>query len=132
MEITLSSEESIASPQLGLFNEAEPPREKEVVQIEAAETEIQVASYQCKSPGRKPLPTDLPRVQHIHDLDESEKICACGCQLTYISDEKSEQLDIIPAKIYVIEHIKKKYACKQCQNTIKTARTINGPNCLLT
>ena len=58
----------------------------------------------------------------IHDLDEAEKICACGCQLTHIADEKSEQLDIIPAKIYVIEHVKKKYACKQCQETIKTAR----------
>lgn len=116
------SEKNISSLQLGLFNEAALLKEKEVQQIESVEAEIQVASYQRKSPGRKPLPADLPRVQHIHDLDEAEKICACGCQLTYISDEKSEQLDIIPAKIYVIEHIKKKYACRQCEETIKTAR----------
>jgi transposase len=107
--------------QIQFFDEASPPKDEE--KILATEEEIQVASFKRKkSPGRKPLPDDLPRVQKIYDLDEAEKICSCGCALTHITDEKSEQLEYIPAKIFVIQHVKKKYACKQCEETIKTAK----------
>ncbi len=106
--------------QASLFDEAELPAHPE--KILAAEEEITIASYtRTKTPGRKPLPADLPRVPRIYDLPEDEKTCHCGSELTHIKDEKSEQLEIIPAKIYVIEHIRKKYACKQCEETIKTA-----------
>ena len=112
--------EKIDASQLSIFNEAQLPKQPE--KIQTAEEEIQVASYvRKKQPGRKPLPSDLPRIPRVYDLPEAEKVCACGCELTHIKDEKSEQLEIIPAKIYVIEHIRKKYACKACEETIKTA-----------
>jgi transposase len=75
-----------------------------------------------KKCGRRPLPKELPRITKIYDLPEQEKICQCGCELTHIKDEKSEQLEIIPAKVYVIEHVRKKYACRQCQQTIVLAK----------
>jgi transposase len=113
--------EKINPDQMQFFDEAKAVKDEET--ILSAEEEIQVASFtRKKSPGRKPLPADLPRVPRIYDLDDAEKICACGCELTYITDEKSEQLEYIPAKIFVIEHIKKKYACKKCEETIKTAK----------
>jgi transposase len=106
--------------QASLFDEAELPKYPE--KILAAEEEITIASYtRKKTPGRKPLPAELIRVPRVYDLTDAEKICACGCELTHIKDEKSEQLEIIPAKIYVIEHIQKKYACKKCEETIITA-----------
>jgi len=113
--------EKLNSSQLQFFDEAKPVKDEE--KILAAEEEIQVNSFTRKrSTGRKALPSDLPREQRIYDLAEAEKICACGCTLTYITDEKSEQLEYIPAKIFVIEHVKKKYVCKQCEETIKTAK----------
>lgn len=112
--------EKLSHIQHSLFDEAQQP--KDVEKILVAEEEIQVAPYTRKKVGRKPLPEDLVRIPRIYDLPENEKICACGCELTYIKDEKSEQLEIIPAKIYVIQHIRKKYACKQCEETIKTAK----------
>lgn len=129
--------EKIPPDQLGLFDEASIPKNFEA--IEKANEEIYVASYnRTKSVGRKPIPSHLPREQCIHDLPENEKKCACGHELTHIKDEKSEQLEIIPAKIYVIEHIRKKYACRKCEETIKTApmppqpipRSIAGPGLL--
>jgi transposase len=106
--------------QASLFDEAQLPKHPEKILI--AEEEITIASYnRKKTPGRKPLPAELSRVPRIYDLTDAEKICACGCELTHIKDEKSEQLEIIPAQIYVIEHIRKKYACKKCSETIKTA-----------
>jgi transposase len=106
--------------QASLFDEAKPPESEE--KILDCEEEISVASYtRNKKVGRKPLPAELPRIPRIYDLAEAEKICTCGYELTYIKDEKSEQLEIIPAKIYVIEHIRKKYVCKHCEQTIKLA-----------
>jgi transposase len=104
------------------FNEAIEP--DNALEIEVAEKEITVAIHQRKKGGkcgRKPLPEHLPRIQRIYDLEESERICCCGCQLVKIGEELSEQLDIIPAKIQVIQHIKYKHACKGCFDTIKTA-----------
>ena len=94
--------EKFTPNQVSLFDEAQLPKNSE--KIISAEEEIQVASYaRKKNCGRKPLPKELPRVQHIYDLNENEKSCNCGCPLTYISDEKSEQLEIIPPKVYVID-----------------------------
>jgi transposase len=67
------------------------------------------------------LPDHLPRVDIEHDLTDEEKVFACGCQLTRIGEEVSEQLDIIPAKIQVLRHIRPKYACKGCEETMRTA-----------
>lgn len=123
--------------QMGIFDEAAMPNEPEVIQ--AADEQIHVSSHnRKKSPGRKPLPEDLPREQRVYDLPEAEKICSCGEALTHITNETCEQLEIIPAKIYVVQHVRKKYACKGCEETIKTAeypaqpipRSIAGPGLL--
>ena len=112
--------------QVSLFDEAIASKSEE--KILAQEEEITVASYtRNKKVGRKALPAELIRIPRIYDLTEEEKKCACGCTLTHIKDEKSEQLEIIPAKIYVIEHIRKKYACKSCQITIKQAKQPSAP-----
>jgi transposase len=41
--------------------------------------------------------------------------------LTRIDEETSEQLDIIPAQVRVLQHVRFSYACKACEETIKTA-----------
>jgi transposase len=48
------------------------------------------------------LPDYLPRVRIEHALPESEKTCACGCGLTRIGEDTSEQLDIVPAQVRVL------------------------------
>ncbi len=54
-------------------------------------------------------------------LPEAERHCDHdGRSLSEIGEVISEQLDIIPAKIQVIRHIRKKYACS-CGQCIKTA-----------
>jgi transposase len=107
--------------------------------IVAADEAIHVAAHdRKKSPGRKPLPDHLPREQRVYDLPEDEKTCACGHEMKHIKNEKSEQLEIIPAKVYIVEHLRKKYACKDCEETIKLAvmpaqpipRSIAGPGLL--
>jgi transposase len=108
--------------QLHLFDEAETLVEEEKTQP------VAVPGYARQKPKRKPLPAYLPRVEVIHDIDEKEKVCECGEPLSRIGEQVCEKLDIIPAKIQVIRHIRYKYACKGCEGvesespTVKTAQ----------
>ena len=114
-----ASSEKISPDQVCLFDEAEA--EADVPAIEDADDVIPVPAHTRKKRGRKPLPDNLPRIDVIHDLPESERHCDHdGRLLSEIGEVISEQLDIIPAKIQVIRHIRKKYACT-CGQCIKTA-----------
>jgi transposase len=100
-----------AQQQHSLFDEAEA-----TVEISPeAQGIVQIPAHARAKRGRRPLPAALPRVEVIHDLSEAEKICACGSALTRIGEEVSEKLDIIPAKIQVLRHIRIKYACRSCE-----------------
>ena len=69
--------------------------------------------------GRRPLPKDLPRKRVEHDVPAEQKVCAeCGCDKKRIGEETSEQLEYIPASLYVIEHVRPKYACPRCQGQV--------------
>lgn len=100
-----------------LFDEAERNIE-EAVEETPTEPEKQVRR---KRPTRKPLPVDLPRVRRVQEISEDERFCPCGCMLVEIGEQTSEQLDIIPAQVQVIVHVRKKYACKQCDENITLA-----------
>ena len=89
--------------------------ETEVVAEPEAQDKTEVKSHSRKKPGRKPLDPNLPREQHIIDIPDGEKICACGAELTKIGEEVSEKLEIIPEKIVVKETIRLKYACRCCE-----------------
>ena len=72
--------------------------------------------------GRQRLPKDLPRKQVIHYLSPEEIACPC-CHRprTKISEEVSEQLEYVPASVYVIEHVRQKYVCKHCEANVAIA-----------
>ncbi len=76
-----------------------------------------------KSPGRAgPLPADLAREVVRHELSESERACpGCGAARQEMGVETSEQLEIIPARLKVIEHQRIKYACRQCEEHVAIA-----------
>lgn len=106
------------SPQLLLFDMPEPDPDA------AKEETVEVEKHTRRKKGRKPLPDNLPRVEIVHDIDAQEKICHCGAQLSRIGEEVSEKLDIIPAVIQVIRHVRPKYSCKQCENAAEQGRTV--------
>jgi transposase len=105
--------------QLHLFNEAEVLTEEE-----RKAKPLVVPEHTRRRPKRKPLPADLPRVEVIHDLSDAEKLCTCGAELGRIGEEVCEKLDIVPAKIQVIRHIRYKYACKNCEGVESSGPTV--------
>jgi transposase len=110
-----SSSEKADPDQLHLFNEAEVIASTP----DAGNTvdEITIPEHTRPKRGRKPLPSNLPRLRIEHDLCDAQKICPCGCQLSRIGEETSEQLDIEPAKIQVLQHVRFKYACRTCEGS---------------
>jgi transposase len=65
--------------------------------------------------GRRRLPADLPREPKLIDLPEDQKPCpCCGKMRVQIGQEVSEKLDYVPAKVKVIQTIRPKYACRDC------------------
>lgn len=109
--------------QLPLFDEVEAEKESKT------EEELETIKYTRKKKvaGRKIDTSKLVRESRIHDLTEEEKKCfCCGNELQKIGEDKSEQLEYIPAQLKVIEHIRPKYTCKNCE-TIKAAKKPESP-----
>ncbi len=105
---------------LPLFDMPEPAGSDE----DDDKSTIHVPAHDRKKRGRKPLPEDLPRVEVVHDIDDKDKVCACGCNKDKIGEERSEKLDIIPAKAQVIVNIRPKYACRNCEGVQDDGATI--------
>lgn len=124
-----ANSEKYRSEQSDLFNEAEvyaPEQNDEDLlatgEEETVETTAPSAQKSVRQSGRKPLPPLLPRIEVIHDLPETERFCPEGHPLKEMGNEISEQLDIIPAKVQVLRHIRKKYACSCCQGHVSIAK----------
>ena len=120
--------EGLRSLQSELFDEAEALVAEQAFELE----KVTVPAHTRKqSGGRKPLPKDLPRIDQVYDLADSEKVCDKGHALTPMSDKISEQLDVIPMQVQVIRHVRKQYVCKCCENAgetvIKTAAKPKQP-----
>jgi transposase len=122
-----ASSEKFHPDQQDLFNEAEAIAE-EIPVAEAEDTlSTPGGASSARKRGRKALPPELPRIEVIHELPEEQRHCPEGHELKVIGEEVSEQLDIIPAKIQVIRHLRKKYACPCCEAHVKTAAAPEQP-----
>ena len=119
------SSEKLADVHPNLFNEAE-------AEATAADTTEEAPALIPPEPStttreRKPrkalrIPPELPRVEIFYDLPEAEKVCPHdGTPLKRIDSEIHEQLDIIPAQVQVLRHIRPTYACPCCGQHMATA-----------
>jgi len=107
--------------QARLFDEAEGHQDDSAAEELEPSDLIEVPAHRKRKPKRKPLPVDLPRVVVNHDLADADKVCACGGQMRIIGEKITEQLDVIPPQVYVLEHHRPTYSCARCDESIKTA-----------
>ncbi len=94
--------------------------DKAIPEMPAADADAPAVSpCQGKGHGRRRLPSNLPREKVIHDLLEEDKPCPCCGKLRHIIGKQThEQLDYIPAKVTVIEHVRLTYGCPQCEKDV--------------
>lgn len=95
----------------------------EVAPEEVAEPKTDTrAARKGQGTGRRRLPAELPRERVEYELSESQRVCSCcSGELTKIGETISEQLEYEPATLRVIEHVRFKYACRACEETVVTA-----------
>jgi transposase len=117
-----SKSESSGSLQLEfVFDETDTEEDEAVETEDLSSTETITYTRKKKTVGRKIDTSKLPREVIVHDLSAEEKCCGkCGSQLEKFGEDKSEQLEYIPAQIKVIEHVCSKYTCRSCED-VKTA-----------
>jgi transposase len=75
-----------------------------------------------KHPGRQELPANLPRVERVIACTPEQCVCkSCGRDTVVIGYEQSEQLDVEPARYFVVVIRREKRACKSCAEGVSAA-----------
>ena len=94
---------------------------------EAAPAETTARSAKRREP--RALPTHLPRVETLVDVESTVCPC-CSGPLHRIGEDVSERLDIVPAQVRVLVIRRPKYACRACEDGVvqapAPARLIEG------
>ena len=113
------SSEKIDPKQMALFAEMLKQLEAQNPPVEPEPEPAVPPATNRNGHGRRRLAPDLPRERVVHDLPENEKPCpCCGTMREVIGQETSEQLDYVPAQVKVIEHVRLKYICKECEKNV--------------
>jgi transposase len=77
--------------------------------------------------GRHGLNPRLRRDRRVYVLDEDQRRCPCGGLCEPFGEEVSQQLDYVPASLFVIEHVRTKYACPRCHDRVIVAAKPEQP-----
>jgi transposase len=110
--------EKLSDAQLQLLD-LEPGVSHAEVQAESGREPLPAPAKPQKSrkhPGRQQLPAGLPRVERVIACTPEQCTCKlCGQTTAVIGHDVSEQLDMEPAKYFVVVTKREKRACKRCE-----------------
>lgn len=119
------SSETVTDDQLSFFNEAEitaRPQQEEPV--------LETITYNRKKKRglNKANFSDLPVERIVYQLTDDEQICeVCQFPLHEMSEEIRKELKVIPAQVIVVEHVRKVYACRHCEQNADKTPIITAP-----
>jgi transposase len=108
--------EKLSQAQMELF-ELEPVVSELIRQAESECASVRRSTKRCcRHPGRHELPASLPRVERILPCTPDQRVCkSCGKETVVIGYEESSQLDVEPAKYFVLVTKREKRACRSCE-----------------
>jgi transposase len=102
--------------------------DREIEQLELRLEELQVSAVPAlpvareqpvaQQPVRRPLPEHLPRTRIEHS-----PACTCpdcGAAMRKIGEDVSEILEYVPARFRVIQHVRPKLACPECERIVQS------------
>jgi len=116
------SSEKLSPGQLGLLEGCDVPPPEELPPDDEATHETPPEKRRKGRHGRKPLAKDMPRERVVHEVPESERACSCcGETMQPFGEDVTEEVDMVPAKFFVREHVRPKYSCRRCQEGVKQA-----------
>ena len=112
--------------QLSIFNEAELFTDVNTPEPELVEVEKHYRKRTRLTTDK--LPEDLPVEVVEHDLPECERICTeCGGELHVMGRDTRRELVIVPAQVKIREHVRKTYACRECEKNECSVPIVKSP-----
>jgi transposase len=101
-------------PQQGVLFDPQPGEEETALSTPAPPPAASLVSKNRDRHGRGRIPGEIERKEVVHDLTAPEKAALGGVEnLVELPPERSEQLDWRPSTLFVVVHVRKKYARKQ-------------------
>lgn len=113
-----SADTVVTQEQCSFFNEPEV-----IQRPDQEEPAIEVATHRRRKRGlNRDSFDELPLERIEYDLSDDEKSCpVCEQPLHLMTVEIRQELKVIPAQVIRVEHVKKVYTCRHCQeHDIKT------------
>jgi transposase len=88
--------------------------EDEVAAKQAAAKTTNVVAFTRKRPARQPFPEHLPRERVV---EPGPTVCQCcgSPRLRKLGEDITETLEIIPRQWKVIQHVREKFTCRDCE-----------------
>ena len=88
--------------------------EDEVAAERAVAKTTNVVAFTRKRPARQPFPEHLPRERVI---EPGPTVCQCcgSSRLRKLGEDISETLEVIPRQWKVIQHVREKFTCRDCE-----------------
>ena len=108
--------------------------EDEIAAEQAAAKTTNVVAFTRKRPSRQPFPAHLPR-ERVVVPGPTACDCCGGARLRKLGETVTETLDVIPRQWKVIQHVREKMTCRDCERISEppapfhvTPRGWAGPN----
>ena len=119
------------------FEELESAATEDEIAAElAAARTTNVTAFVRKRPSRQPFPAHLPR-ERVVEAAPAACLCCGGTRLRKLGEDVTETLEVIPRRWKVIQHVREKFTCRDCEKVSQapapfhvTPRGWTGPNLL--
>jgi len=105
-----------------LLTEATSELEAELAAKSAGDADQDKSPAKSERNGRRRPPSDLRRERRQYTLAECDRLCpCCRVPMQAFGEDLTEQLEYVPASLFVIEHARTKYACRGCEQGVAIA-----------
>src|ERR1700675_2063475 len=91
--------------------------EDELAAERAAAKTTNVVAFIRKRPARQPFPEHLPR-ERVIEPGPSTCQCCGGTRLRKLGEDVTETLEVIPRQWKVIQHVREKFTCRDCDQPL--------------
>ena len=89
---------------------------------DAAGAAIPVPAHTRRRRGRQPLPAALPReVIEVLPAEADQHCATCQQAKTRIGEDRTEELDYVPASFVIREYVRPRLACRRCERGVVQA-----------
>jgi len=93
--------------------------EDELAAERAVAKTTKVAAFTRKRPARQPFPAHLPR-ERVVEPAPTECPCCGSLRLRKLGEDITETLEVIPRQWKVIQHVREKFSCRDCEKISQT------------